>query len=174
MPKTKTARQAQQAQQTPPSDLRDALSRKRRPSRTYRMLLTDPQEAQTALEEAQAQARIVFLRQEAGSPDREAAEAEVLAAKRKLEACWHKVVLRGISAQRFTDLVAKHPPTRDGKLDGDQWNPETFQPALIAACAEDSDMTEQEWAAELDSDRWPLGERNALFAEALALNVGTR
>jgi hypothetical protein len=45
--------------------------------------------------------------------------------------------------------------------------------ALIAACAVDSGLTEQEWAEQLDSDLWSQGERNALFNTALELNIGT-
>lgn len=153
--------------------LREVLSGKVRPRRTYRMALTDPEPAQQALADAQQEARLAVVRHGSESEQAGEAAAAVAAAQVAVDACWHQIVLYALPAPRFAALMREHPPTKEGRVRGDEWNPDTFQPALIAACAQDDDMTEQEWADELNSDRWPLGHRNALFAEALAVNVGT-
>lgn len=44
---------------------------------------------------------------------------------------------RALGRKAWSDLKAKHPPRNDSEL----WNPDTFAPALIAACAIEPEMT---------------------------------
>jgi hypothetical protein len=152
-----------------PTGLRAVLARKKHPSVTYLALLDDPGQAAAVLAEARAQCRIA----KATGEDTTAAQAAVDEAQAQLDACWQPIVLRSIPAAQFTALVDEHPPTKEQKAEGAQWNPETFQPALIAACAQDAGMTAEQWTEELTSDRWSTAERNELFGKCLEVNLTT-
>ena len=93
-------------------------------------------------------------------------------AQAALDACTWRIRFQSIPSEAFTALLELHPRTPE-QPSTHQWDPVTFQPALVAACAVDSDLTEQEWAAELGSERWSTGERNALFMQALAVNISS-
>jgi hypothetical protein len=74
---------------------------------------------------------------------------------------------------RITDLINEHSPTEEQKAEGADWNPDTFRPALIAACAVDAGMTAEQWAEELADDRWSVADRNELFRLPLDANLRT-
>lgn len=154
---------------TKPS-LRAALKRKARPTVTYAALVGDPAQPAAVLADARQK-----LRMAAASGDDTAAQLEeVRAAEADLERCWQPIVLQSIPAAAFMSLLAEHPPTKEQKAEAAEWNPETFQPALIAASAVDSGMNAQQWAEELASDRWSTAERNELFGKCLEVNLTTR
>lgn len=51
----------------------------------------------------------------------------------------------------YEELVRAHPPSAEQRAQGQVWDPETFTPALLAACIgqelpEGERMTEQDWA----------------------------
>lgn len=82
------------------------------------------------------------------------------------------VTLRGLPADEFQVLIEEHPPTAEQAAAGDIWNEDTFRPALLSASEVPLDgeqpLSPEDWAAL--GPTMPLGERNALFDTALALN----
>jgi hypothetical protein len=84
------------------------------------------------------------------------------------------VRFRNLPAHEFEALIGAHKPTKEQQDKGSQWNPDTFSVALIAACVVDSDLTEDEWSAELRSSQWPLADVNAMFSAALEANYSSR
>ena len=75
--------------------------------------------------------------------------------------------VRGLSSKGMSDLIAAHPPVHGEKS---AWDPDTFVPALLAACVVDPVMTvEQAMAllAVLNRD-----QTNALFGAAWDASTG--
>lgn len=80
---------------------------------------------------------------------------------------------RGLTDDEWDALISAHPPTEEqqAKEKADDVpaeqrqlvNAKTFLPAALAVCALDSDLSEEDWIAELASDRWTSGERSALL-----------
>jgi hypothetical protein len=76
--------------------------------------------------------------------DLEAAQEECDALRAELEPCMAKFVLRSVSPVEFEALKGKNRPTekqrtdyRKSGVEAPEWNPDTFQPALVAAaCVE--------------------------------------
>lgn len=102
------------------------------------------------------------------------AQAMLDQAKARRDECFHRIWFRGLSEVDFDALVALHPPTDAQRKDGWAWNVETFNYALIEACAVDSDLTAAEWEAELsDADRWTRADKVQLVNAALACNRQT-
>ena len=154
----------------PPLSLREALARKVQPSRTYRLQVADPTYAQTALRDAQGQLRSAHLLQDEKRITQ--AEQALAAASDAVEACWQPLRLLSIG-ERFEELLAEHKPTHAQREAGADWNPDTFRPALIAACAVDAGMSAEEWAQLLAGEQWSTGDRRRLFELALEANVAT-
>lgn len=152
-------------------NLRHALKRKRQRETFYDIVIDDPTEAEERVTAAQSALRLAGLRDD--DEAKVAAQAELDEARAALSACVHRVVFHNLPADAFEDLIGAHPPQKD-KKDTDTWDARTFRPALIAACAVDSDMTEQEWAEELASERWNEADVDAIFMAALSANVTPR
>jgi hypothetical protein len=75
--------------------------------------------------------------------------------------------VRGLNSKGMSDLIAAHPPVHGEKS---AWNPDTFVPALLAACVVDPQMTvEQATAllAVLNRD-----QTNVLFGAAWDASTG--
>jgi hypothetical protein len=152
--------------------LREQLARKRAHSTSLTFPLGEAGErAKSALDEAE---RLHQLTQITAKGD----QAAVKRAEDKLKrarAAYAKesvtVEFRGLTEEERDALVAAHPPTPEqeeadrDKPEGDRVmvNRAAFLPAALAICALESDLSEQDWAAELSSDRWTAGERLALF-----------
>lgn len=77
------------------------------------------------------------------------------------------VTLKAIGSKAYDDLVAKHPPTREQKAEGANYNPDTFGPALISACSHEPHMTPNEASEIWNSDDWSRGEVMELFVAAV-------
>jgi small-conductance mechanosensitive channel len=171
MPKTKPKPAGSSA--SAPSPRQDVLSRKRRRSATYVLELDDPAEAQAALSDVARRLNLAVALH--GEDSEQVAELapQLEQAQAAVDACSHTITLRALAGNRFRELVKAHPPTDEQKAERAEWNPDTFHAALIAACAEGEGLSEQQWAAALDSDDWSVGERNALFNLALQVNVST-
>lgn len=75
--------------------------------------------------------------------------------------------LRALTHKAWSDLVAAHPP-REGENDG-AWNGETFGTAMLAACAVEPAMTEEQ--AGLLVDRLTMGQWNELQVTLFGLNT---
>ena len=72
------------------------------------------------------------------------------------------VRLRGLSDRALSDLTAQHPP-RTGR--DEMWDPTTFPPALLAACAVDPVMTGEQAGRLLETVT--RGDAARLFTAAL-------
>lgn len=159
-------------------NLRARLKNKKRRTTTYTMVIVDDQvldAAEAALLDAQRDLRRAKVAAESDDdPAVEQAEAAVATATRELEQCRDTLVFQSLPSHEFEALISAHEPTREQQKNGDQWNGETFSPALIAACCVDSDLSEEEWAEELRSERWSVADRNAIFSAALSANVTPR
>lgn len=152
------------------TSLRDALAAKRRQHATYPIPVASAAETEAAAGGLAVAERVKRAAAVGDDADRQAtADAGYEQARAAFEACYHVLELEALSPDEYEALKAAHPPVdRDGDEDVDV---ATFRPALIAACSVGSDLTEQEWAAELSSDRWSQGERSQLYLTVLAINV---
>jgi hypothetical protein len=150
---------------------KDSLSRKLRPRRVYRMQVAEPTAAQlAALADARQTLRMALVTSDrAGQVKAEKAEK---AARASLDTCVQEIVLHNVAPPRLAALIDEHPPSKEQQAEGAAWNPDTFEPALIAESAQELGLTAEQWAAELASDRWSLEERTEMFSLALEVNVG--
>lgn len=73
------------------------------------------------------------------------------------------ITFKAISSHDLDRLQSKYPPTSEQRVRGMQFNPETFAPALVAACAADPEMTEEDAREIWKSESWSTGELNFLF-----------
>lgn len=76
-------------------------------------------------------------------------------------------VLRAIGSKAYDVLVGMHPPTADQKRDGGTYNPDSFGPALISACAVQPALSPNEAKELWESDEWSRGEVMELFVAAV-------
>lgn len=157
------------------SPLRAALAKKTK-LRTYFDLAVVPSEdvetAQQRVDIAQQLVAATLL-----SPDddvRERGQTELDKAKAARAACFHRIWFSGLGETDFDALVRLHPPTPAQEADKWPWNPDTFNYALLAECAVDSDLTAEEWEAEVnDTERWSRADKARVIAAALACNQQT-
>lgn len=162
--------------------LRARLEAKRRVETHYDLALDDTTDVEVELAEARAALRLLEARHEHGhehpsgtdSPPPvldglDAARTRLQAAEDAHAACFERIRFAALAAPDFEALIAAHPPIKDEH----RWNPVTFEPALVTACAQ-GDMTEQDWTAFLASDRCSTGELAALFDAALRAQVRPR
>lgn len=157
------------------SPLRAALAAKTK-LRTYFDVATAPSEVVEAAKQrvdiAQQLVSATLL-----SPDddvRARAQQELDKAKAGLDECFHRVWFSGLNETDFDALVALHPPTEAQAAKKWLWNSDTFNYALLEACAVDSDLTADEWEAELnDAKRWTRADKARIVAAALACNQQT-
>ena len=170
------------SKRAPSSPLRAALAAKTVYRTYFDMSIVDTEVAEKAKRElAQFEQMLLALRLSGSSDDAAAHEAfleraqeQVDQAQAKVDACYHRIWFHGLGFTEFDALVALHPPTAEQAKDKWAWNPDTFNYALVAACAIDSDLTAGEWKAELeDADRWSRADRAQLLSEALAANRQT-
>lgn len=154
--------------------LRDALAKKRRRETFYDLEIADPTEPRERYEAARQTVRLASLRRGEDSPEAEAAKADVAAARTDWLDCTYRIVFRNLPADEYEALVAAHPPSKEQEGKDDLWDQTTFIPALLAACAVDSDLSEGDWTEELKSERWPVADRDAAFMQALAVNLEGR
>lgn len=77
------------------------------------------------------------------------------------------VTLRAIGSKTYDVLVGMHPPTVEQKKEGATYNPDSFGPSLIAACAVSPQMTPNEAKDLWESEEWSRGEVMELFVAAV-------
>lgn len=75
-------------------------------------------------------------------------------------------VFAALSSLELDRLQAKYPPTAQQKLEGMAWNSQTFPPALVAACLQDPEVSEEEMTEIWQSGAWSTGELGTLFTTA--------
>lgn len=101
------------------------------------------------------------------------AQAEVDKVQAEVDACFYRVHFKGLSSDADLDaLMNAHPPTDEQRDKGLAYNPDTFDLALlVASITGDDEMTEDEWRAEVYSDKWTRADRRRLFDTVTAANT---
>jgi hypothetical protein len=81
---------------------------------------------------------------------------------------------KALSRDRYERLLAAHQPSKTQRAQTTamggflQWNPDTFPPALIAAClVEPDDLSDEDVESMFTDDAWNQAELGALFDAAL-------
>jgi len=145
--------------------LRDKLDARGLPETTHPIRtgrVADVKAARERLDEA------IRLRDKALGID-ERLEQEVRDARAALDALYEDVVVRALPPVDYEALVAEHPATDEQADDGLLWNPDTFVPALLAACV-DLPWSAEEWVELCTAGPLALGEITALFEAAVQIN----
>lgn len=97
------------------------------------------------------------------------ADKALATAQAERDACFYRIEFRGLGLTEFDALVKLHPPTKAQADDKWLWNPDTFDFALLEHAVVDSDLTAEDWQAELaDEEKWPAPERARLLNNCLA------
>lgn len=159
----------------------DRIKSRGRPWTNYRLLVVDGEQltaAQTRLAEATERKRRADRNLVADKPDRvkevKLAAAAVKRAERAFGECWESIRLTAMRPDEFEELKATFPPTAEQQKDDPdtEYDREALRPALLAACAE-GDLSAAEWQQRL-AESFSAGERQEIFATALAINEGSR
>ena len=77
--------------------------------------------------------------------------------------------LTALSAASYDALLAKFPPTKEQKDEGNGYDPEKFCPALIAAVVTDPALTVEQATEIWTSESWNRGELRDLFPSCVNL-----
>jgi len=79
-----------------------------------------------------------------------------------------ELLYRAISRRELDALRAKHPPTTKQRTDNPSAgvNSDTFNPALVAACLVEPELTKAEVQELWDNGNWTQGELNHLYMGA--------
>lgn len=175
-------------------DITEIRARKKRASRTVQVIL-DPDlrqaviDAEVATAEAQRRADL--------HPANQPAAADLAEATRRLDAARRAareetVVFRfeALGREAFEALRDSHPPSSEQRSEFRRsalamglaphqigelaHNPDTFPPALLAACCADPAMTETQARDLWDSDEFSQAELAEMFDAALTVNQSNR
>lgn len=127
---------------------RERLLRRRRPPVSVDIRVDFSPEADAAfvaVEQAERELRMAPL-----PSHRDAARAKLEEAKTATGLFVETLQVSPIPAPTYEALIAENPPTEDNRARGLIWNPDTFAPALLAACVgqelpESERMTEKDW-----------------------------
>lgn len=103
----------------------------------------------------------------AGSPDVEAAAEAIKAIEAEQDEYTFEIVVTSVSRNRWANLLAAHPPTKEQRRAGHFADPTTFAIAVVAECVDDLDPVK---AAQL-ADVLPISEWGKLESAALILNA---
>lgn len=151
-----------------------ALARKQRREEYCDVLVDDPTKAEAAVGVAERAVLDAALEHGPDSEQVTAAKEHLAAAHAAVASCYHRVVVRNLSPAKFEALVAAHKPTKAQEAADALWNADTLAPALLAACAVDSDLTEEAWTDLFTGGLFSKADRDALFGTALAVNISPR
>lgn len=80
------------------------------------------------------------------------------------------VKLKAIGSSAYDQLIAQYPPTPKQRKDGATYNPDTFAPALVAACMTEPALDLEDAQALWESSDWSRGELTELFLAAVQIN----
>ena len=80
---------------------------------------------------------------------------------------------KSVGRFEYDKLVAAHPPTKEQKADGAEFNADTFPPALLSAACSDPEISLEEATEMFDDPDWNNAELRALFFGALEVNTET-
>jgi hypothetical protein len=104
------------------------------------------------------------------------AEADVAALVAQEPESVIRFVLRALSRSEFQRLLDAHQPTPKQRKDNPaiQWNPDTFGPALVAACSVEPRLSLEQTREMWDSANWSPGELGRLENTAFMLQGEVR
>ena len=146
------------------TSLREALAAKRVREATFPVAIADPQPAEQALLEAKQ--RLVYAGIGKTDPEEtKAAEESFEKAAADLEACFYRMQLHALPPSDYEALRDEHT-NEAGDVDLG-----SFLPALVAVSVVDGNLTAEEWAVELASDRWTSGDKQDLLRRLVDLNA---
>lgn len=97
-------------------------------------------------------------------------EADALVAETKAALGEYQEVLQvsPIPPSLYDELIGEHPPTDEQRAQHYSWNPDTFGPALLAACI-GQELPDTERMSEMDWIAWAAGTASAGHAEYVLL-----
>ncbi len=81
------------------------------------------------------------------------------------------VKFQALGSKNYDDLIAAHPPTAKQKKDNGVWNPDTFAPALLAACSVEPEIPGDTAVQIWQSESWSRGELMDIFMALVELNA---
>lgn len=106
----------------------------------------------------------------------EAAQREIEKATERLHDCFYRVWFVGMPEKDFDKLVNDFPPSDEQKAearlrgeDEPVWDEDEFPFHLLERCAQESELTAEEWKAETES--WTKAERRELIARVVECNI---
>lgn len=74
-----------------------------------------------------------------------------------------------ISGPDYDKLVEKHPPTREQAARGNAYDPDSFEPALMAEVVKEPALSKADWNQVRKSKEWSGGEWASLFVRVQSL-----
>lgn len=169
-----------------PLDFEELQKRKRPSSATCEVVLDSTvaeawEEARTACDQARSRAGTATASgpEAVAEAEGELADAEdaLKAAEKALRKATATFRMEALAPTEYDALLDVHQPTEDqrrqARKKGDvvAYNPDTFKPALLAACCVDPPYGEDQWAQLWKSGQWSRAELDALFYTALGVNV---
>lgn len=120
------------------------------------------------------------LRMDSSDAERKAHEAATQEWRAAVEEATVEFTISSLSRQKYQELIEAHPPTDEQIADAKDKNemkpdnnPDTFGPALIAACISEPQGVTLEDAKAIWND-WPPGEALDLYLQCVQLNRSSR
>jgi hypothetical protein len=114
--------------------------------------------------------KIISNRQEQSKNDKKATLDRLRSKRRRLKTVEVQIdgetmemSFAALSAHDMDRLQSKHVPTVEQKARGMAFNPDTFAPALVAACSVDPRLSFEDAKEIWESEAWSSGELNFLF-----------
>lgn len=140
------------------------------PKHVHHLRAASPEETAASLEavrEAKEHLELASIRMDGGADAaRQAAEAELVAAREQLASCYEPVTIRALKPTEYEALAAKYKDENDAAgIDQDSLGRAAFLAGV------EGDLTEEDWLTVLD--QCSQGERGTLFIAALVLNART-
>ena len=80
---------------------------------------------------------------------------------------------KSVGRPRYEELVEEHPPTKDAKKEGAEFNDKTFPPALVSEACVDPEMSIEDAVDIFSSPEWNGAELRRIFFAALEVNTET-
>ena len=147
------------------SPLREALAAKTSLRTHFDIAVAGTEEIETATRRLNAMRQMEAATLLSDDDDVRAKGAQAAEdAQQARDALFHRIWFRGLPYEEFDALVALHPPTDEQAKASAVWG-DTFELALFAEAAEDSDLTAEEWETELST--WTQAERSQAIRAAL-------
>jgi hypothetical protein len=101
----------------------------------------------------------------------EAAKAALEETQTALDEVTVELTFQALPRRAFEKLISENPPTDEARKEGEQYNVDTFVPALIAACSVDGLTLED---VERLIEQWNVAEVGSVFALCRTVNETAR